>query len=442
SFDNWLCYSCGLKSLFEWTSKDEYYLQAHEGFDRAARLNDDSSELWWRWGELLGYVGWMREDVSLLKQAAEKLACADLCESDHPGVLCLWGTVLMHSGALTERLSLLKQAEEKILRSVELDPENADTWCAYGSCLCELACYFGDDEYYLQALSRYQYALTLDPENPRLWQGMGQAQFAAGELQMDAAIMQRSLEAYAKAAELDGGRSPELWADWGVALMKLGDLLQDKDLIEASVQRFEQAIQLHCDGDHREVHWLYHYGCALDILGDFQEGTNCYERAIQVLTHVLSLDPDHRAARHNLALAYFHLGEVVSDVACFQKALAELEQVVSLDEEDEVAWNDWGLTLLSLAQLVDDPPQEELSQQLREQAESKLTQACALGSIQAYYNLACLYSLTGRGEEAIDRLRRAKAHQALPPTEELLHDDWLETAREHPGFQEFLQELN
>jgi tetratricopeptide (TPR) repeat protein len=438
SYGAWLCYAHGLKVLYEWTYREAYLMEALEAYEQASHLNEESEELWLQWGELLGQVGWAREDLGLLQQSAEKLGNADLCQPDEPEILCLWGTVLMHTGSLTERLELLKEAEEKILKAVELDPDSVEAWCAYGSCLCELGAYFSDEEYYLQAIARYQYALTLDPENALLWQGLGQAQFSVGELQIDIGIMERALEAYGKATELDQSRGPSVWADWAVALMKMGDLLQDKDFIQAAVLRFEAAIQLHREGDHRELHWLYHYGCALDILGDFEEGTSYYERAIQVFMHILEVDPEHRHARHQLALSHFHLGEALSDVDCFTRSLEQFEFVVEEDEEDEVVWNDWGLALLTLSQLVEDPSQPDASRHLRQEAEIRLNRAASLGSVQAFYNLACLYSLSGRLSESLEQLVRARHHQSLPGVEDLSSDEWLEAVRELDEFQQLI----
>jgi hypothetical protein len=59
----------------------------------------------------------------------------------------------------------------------------------------------------------------------------------------------------------------------------------------------------------------------------------------------------------------------------------------------------------------------------------------------AYYQLACLCSLTGRHEEGIYFLTKADDFDALPSLEEIVEDEWLDPLRETLACQEFLREI-
>ena len=60
------------------------------------------------------------------------------------------------------------------------------------------------------------------------------------------------------------------------------------------------------------------------------------------------------------------------------------------------------------------------------------------GNLTAYYQLACLYCLTGRYEEGLRFLKKADSFDALPYLEEILEDDWLEALGNTPEGREFL----
>ena len=65
--------------------------------------------------------------------------------------------------------------------------------------------------------------------------------------------------------------------------------------------------------------------------------------------------------------------------------------------------------------------------------------ALKLGSCEANYHLACLYSLSNLCDAALHYLKRAKTAEALPPSEDLQHYHWLENVREEAAFAEFME---
>jgi tetratricopeptide (TPR) repeat protein len=156
------------------------------------------------------------------------------------------------------------------------------------------------------------------------------------------------------------------------------------------------------------------------------------------LTKALEIEPNYLHARYNLALSYAHLGEIALDMDSFHKSIENFQILLTQDVEDEMGWNDYGLTLIHLAEFIFDPTRPEQTLKLYEVAEAKLMQAVALGCVQSYYNLACLYSLMSNYPLAMHFLEKAETAKALPLREEMLQDEWLENLRGTVSFRNFI----
>ena len=336
---------------------------------------------------------------------------------------------------------MLRDAESKIGLVLKAIPQQPEAWYIYGLCLSEFGRYFSADEYYFQAIDKFQRGLELKSSHPLLMHGMALAYYAIGELKGERQAIEASIRFFGQAAEQGGRLCSQFLSDWGVALMKLGEITSERSFIEEAAAKFEEAISSRLDaldGEEIELEWLYNYGCAMDFLGDFYDESIYYEKAVQVLTHVLKLDPDYIHARYNLALALSHIGELNADVDSFHCAIEQFEAVVLHDPEDEVAWNDYGISLLNLATLTADPVHSEKAQDFFDEAEVKLQHAAALGNLYAYYSLACLYALTNNAAAAIHYLEKAEQCDALPFFDDVIHDEWLDGLRDQPAYRRFI----
>lgn len=444
-FEGWFNLACAYHIIYEITEEIDYFHLARGCFENAVQLNPNSSLLWMKWGNLLANGGKFQRNVDLLEESMEKLEKADCLQSHEPETLSKWAEVIISVGVHKERLDYFKLAEQKIVRALQIHPENSHYWYIYGQCLNEVGRYFNDEKYYLLAIEKLQHGLSLNHSDPLIWYALALSHFALGDLKQDPELLHKTIKYCAKVIQLGGDLFPQFWNDWGVALMKMGELCSDKKYIQEAIEKFEEAIRRHNrDGDLSNIDpdWLYNCGCAYDFMGDFEDDERYYERAIHLLSQALSVKPDFTFARYNLALALTHLGEITSEVDFFYQALHLFEQVVTEDCEDEMAWNDWGLTLMQLSQLMQDPAKPDISDKLQQEAEQKFVQAISFGSIYAYYNLACLYSINGNYTDALHYLERAEAVGALPPIEDIMHDEWLEGLRSTHHFRSFVKQLS
>lgn len=443
-YRGWLNLACCCRHIYEHNNEEIYFDYAMESFTKSSELRTDDVNLWLNWGLLYFYSGKHKTDIEHVQTSLEKFCQAYVCDSDHPAVLCRWGEAQMLYAACKEDVDLLREAELKIVRSLEIAPDNIQAWCVYGNCLNELGRYFGDPSFYEQAIEKFEYALTLNPHHPLLWYGLSLAHFSMGEIKANVEMIEKAARCCSKVMECGGQSYPQFWNDWGVALMKLAELNHDQNYIEAAIEKFERAIgqPSEWDADECELEWLYNYACALDFLGEFTEDPKYHEKAILVLLQVLQHDPNYFHARYNLALAYFHHGDLSDNVESLQNASDYFQILLSEDNEDETAWCDWGMALMHLALLTQEAFDGERSQKLFLQSEEKLLNAVALGNTSALYNLACLYSLTGNFQAAMHFVERAELVGALPSIDDLLHDDWLEDLRDTSDFRHFITLLS
>lgn len=443
-FEGWLNLATCNHKLYDYSNETKYFHEADECYEKAIALSPNEANIWFGWAELYINSGKNTRDLERISASFEKLERAYTLEPHSPHVLLSWGEAQLFLSINTENLDLLREAERKIQMATEANRDNPEAWYIYGACLSEYGRYFSEEKYYYQAIEKFQIGLGLDPTNPLLLHGLGLAHFSIGEMNEDILMIEKSLEFCSSIAETQIEQIPHFLCDWGIALMKLGQLSNDKTHIEAAAEKFEKAINQHFEssnGEPIELEWLYNYGCAMDYLGDFHEESIYYDKAIQVFSHILSVDQQNQQARYHLALAHFHLGELNGDVFSFNNAIDLFHEVVQNDSEDEVAWNDYGMALLNLAVLTKDPGLEDESHRFFEQAEVKFQQAAALGNLSAFYNLACLYALTNNVKAAVHFLDKAESCNVLPAIAEVLHDEWLESLQDEPAFKELISRL-
>lgn len=444
-FEGWYNQACCLQRILDYKYHDPIVELAERSFVRAVEIQLDHPGLWHKWGRLEATVGKAKRDHQKVAASLEKYARANELEANHPQILSSWAETELYLGAQNEQLELIHSAQSRIIRSLEVQPEDPDAWYIYGSCLNELGNYFLDEDYYFQAIEKFQYGLSLARRHPLLWYGLAISNFALGELLNEKDLFEKSVRSCARVIECGGGGFPQFWNDWGVALLKLADMTNEGSHAELAIEKFEKAIKLSENDiviENVDLEWVYNYGCAFDLLGDFTEDPQHFEKAVQILTQVLQLDPNYRQARYNLALALSHLGEAIYDVEPYHKAIEHFEYLLDADPEDEVIHLDFGMALTNLGLLVEDIHHPERSQTLFRQAENHLVQAAALGNMLSHYQLAGLYSLTENYEHAMHHLERARFIGVLPGIDDLLHDDWLEGLRRTPAFRQFINELS
>ena len=443
--NTWLNLGYIFHYIFDITLEGDHAECAREAYANASKLQQDNDQLWVKWGALLVSIGKINGNIATIQEGIDKFQTAQTINPKHPKLNSLWADALLILAGQEESLPKLREAEERIVAALKDNAEDARSWYIYGLCLNEFGRYFDEPAYFRKALDKLNRAVELDPKDASLWHGIAITHLDladSGDAHME---MNKSLRAFSRAIDLNHKGWPQLWNDWGVTLMKMGERSGDKHYIEAALVKFENVMKTsHLAGYEEQdlqPDWLYNYGCALDFLGDYYSDQDFYEKAIHMLTRALQLDPNYHHARYNLAITLTHLAESVGDLDLFMKAQEQFVNVLAENDEEEFSWNEWGVMCMHAAELVAEECLPEKSKEWLEQAEPKLLQAAFLGSTIAYYNLACLYAITNHIAQSFQYLHKAKHAGALPPTETLQEDLWLENIRHTEEFRDFIARL-
>ncbi|MGE5195741.1 MAG: hypothetical protein ACM3JI_00225, partial [Anaerolineae bacterium] len=208
--------------------------------------------------------------------------------------------------------------------------------------------------------------------------------------------------------------------------------------LEQALCEFERSLSIQKNATYVHPEWLFQYACALDMMGNFYDEDSYYLRAIEIFSHVLTVDPEFSEVHHRLALAFSHLGELQGEMENFYRSLHHYRLAAKHDDENDQLILDWALTLINAAQQAEEASEAD---QCYREAEAKLTQAALLGHPAAYYHLGCLYCLLKQQENALHFLEKAALFDCLPSIEEILEDEWLEDLKATADFNEFLARL-
>jgi tetratricopeptide (TPR) repeat protein len=436
-YEGWQNLSKALQHLYQYTHDEDHFSQANECFTACAQIQPFDANQWLDWAIFLCSIGKRSHDVKKLRSSIEKCHKAYTCDSSNPIVLSTWGEALAMIGELTERIDLIHEGQNKISQALELANDIPAVWNSYGHCLNSFGRYFSDFDYHYQAIEKFQQGLSIDRTCHHLWHSIAQTYSHIGHTESDIDALEKSIRFFTKAIDLQPHNSYYHF-EYAASLSKLGELSHDQKWLESSFPQFEKALHIQKNAVYLHPDWLFQYARTLDLYGDFHEEETYYNKAVEIFSHVLMIDPDFPQIHYHLALTFSHLGELHGEIDNFYRALHYFKLAFKHDEENDQIILDLGITLINVAQHTSDSTEAE---QCYRDAEMRLTAAAKAGNLQAYYHLACLYSLLAQIEKAVDFLKKAECYDALPPIEEVLQDEWLDLARCSDEFKEFLSQL-
>lgn len=424
------------KARYQLSHNPEHFEEADKLLREAILTSPKNGELWLDWGEHFLNAGWIQRDLKLVETGLEKLTAEKVKECDPVRVSYLLGMGLISFGLFLENLKLLKEGNERIAAALEVAPQYIPLQFAEGFAHLGLGLYFADAEALAKAAAVFENQIQEVAVAIESWYALFQTYMAWGLQEEDPLLVRKGLHAIKRVCELRPFSQVHL-NEWGVALLRMRQLEDEKESVQNCVEEaillFQKAWDLA-----EEEETLYNWGCAYDLLGDITGDEEHYGKAIDLLSKALDRKPSHLHVRYHLGLALSHLGELVVNADCLLQAIELLEAVAKIETDDENVLSDLGYALLNLAQAIDDPHLPQEGESRRREAEKALQRAAELGSGDACYHLACLYSLTNFYEASLQYLYKAAAADALPPLEDLEHDDWLDGVRTTPGFHDFL----
>lgn len=436
AFEGYRLLAQAMHKLYLYSHDEDHFKEACEYFSLASQIQPTSHVLFCEWAQFLLQKAEVTRDLKKLKACLEKCKEAFRLDPTYPQTLSTWATCLAYLGLFTERLDLIHEAQAKLCELPEEEQEKPHALYSEGICLRALARYFGDSDYDYQAIENFQAGLSIDRTEHVLWHALASSYAFLAQEEESEENFALALRFFQKALDLHF--CTHYLFDYADTLSHLGELSRQEHFLEESIKQFENLFIRQRNALYLHPQWLIRYGCTLDLLGDFHEDATFYNRAIEIFTHVLTLDPDSSLAHHSLALALSHLGELTSDRTQFERALHHYRLATKYHEEEETVLIDWAITLMNLATQCHSSSDSDL---LFRDAEQKIQNAIRLGNVDGYYTLACLYSMTRSLEQSLFYLEKAYLAKACPPVDEILDDEWLEELRSTSAFQAFLHHI-
>ncbi len=436
-FDGWSSLGEVYSQLYINTMDDRYIHKASQSYAQALKLSTQNGETWLSWAQTLGEAGRLNQDIRLLRQAIENCARAYVLDTKNPLIIAQWVESLSWLGAITCRLDLLTEAEQKIIKATDDYPDDPDLWHAYGVCLMCFGKYYDDADYFELAIEKLQYGLSIDRTSAEHWHTLALVHKYYADITDHEDLLERANRFFARAIDLKPS-CPAMIFDAACSLLHFSEVMRDLPSLEKALQHFEGLLQSHKDVVLHHPQWLVEYGKALEWLSEFSLEEGPLSRALEVFSHVLLIDPDLEGVHHRIASCNVALGHHTNEPEYYKRAISFFKLATRQDEENEHIWLDWGVCLIHLAHHILDT---DFMNQLYRDAEQKISKSGRLGHPAAYYHLACLYSILGKTEEAMDLIHKSLSLKALPPVEDMLEDEWLDNLRNTESFTQFINKL-
>jgi len=263
---------------------------------------------------------------------------------------------------------------------------------------------------YLQLARRmFCKAVELDPNYGRAYAGIADCDAAIRDWAPADVPLERILAMSAKALELDPDLA-EAHASRGLALHQNGE-------DEEATASFERALAL--DPNLYEAN--FHYARIFFMRGDFAEAVHYFTRAAEIR-------PDDYVSPIHLMSSYHSLGRTVDKESWARMGIARAERALNQNPENSGPAHRGALALAHLGEAA--------------RACDWAARAIAIDpdDIVAQYNLACVHSVLGDLEQAIDILDGLLPRSSVYHIKWFTHDSDLDNLRRHPRFKTLVTE--
>ena len=433
--NDWFQMAMSLSTLYN-TNRDADTLQkANDCFATATKLNPLDAAMWIKWAILLKEDAVYTKKEKKFHAALEKCRKARFISPNSKECTIVWAETLALMGEHTSDLSLLHEAKNKILAleaQSHIDPEVLYT---HGLCLTSYAHYYQDIDYYYQAAEKFQEALSKNSSSAKYWHAIGKVHAEAYAIDKDPITIERGIRFCEKALHLSC--QPEHYLSYAHLLSLKGEHDENESLLEQASHFFEQGFHFVSKKYFLESKWHLKYAQTLDLLGDIRNDDSYYFKALNVLIDAPVNNTDIWAWHYQVGITYAHIGEIEDSEKYLLIANDHFKLAYDHNEDADSILIDWGLNFINLSELTVLEENGQTNTYLK-QAEYKMQQALKLGNKQAFYYLSCISSLLKDEIASVAYLKKSHHFSALPATNVLLNDSWLDYVKHTDYFSQFM----
>ena len=335
------------------------------------------------------------------------------------------------------------EASEEYKVATILNPRNSEAFCNWGTALSDLAKTKSGNEaekLYHEAFEKYQWAIEYKPDFYDAYNNWGTALSGLAEIKTRSDAERLYNEAFKKYQKAIDYKS-----DYHQAYNNLGTALSDlaktksgseaEKLYEEAIEKYQKAIEYKLDNHEAYNNW----GNALMKLAETKSGIEAekvYKESFKKYQKAIEYKPDFYAAYNNWGTALSGLAEIKtrSDAErLYNEAFKKYQKAIDYKSDYYQAYNNWGTALSDLAKTKSGSEAEELY----DKAFEIFQQAIKYGG--GSYNLACLYALRNRKEEALKYLDHALSRGKVSVKLVEEDNDW-DAFREDPDFKPLLSQ--
>ena len=191
------------------------------------------------------------------------------------------------------------------------------------------------------------------------------------------------------------------------------------DYLDAS-KEYKDATELKLKFHKAYLNW----GVALSELAQTKSGIETeklYKEAFGKYHQATQIKPDNHETYYVWGLALVSLARTKSDIeaeALYNAAFEKYHQATQIEPDFHKAYNNWGVALTELAQIKSGSEAEKLYNEAFE----KFLEAVKNGG--SSYNLACLYAIRNKKEEALKYLERSLSRREASVEKVEKDKDW------------------
>ena len=376
--------------------------------------------------------------------ASEEYGVATILNPRNSEAFCNWGTVLMELAKTkfgSEAEALYKEAIDKYQEAIKNKPDDYETYNNWGTALSDLAktkSGIEAEKLYDEAIEKYQKAIEYKPDYYQAYYNWGTALMELARTKSGSEaekLYNEAFEKYQCATEY----KPDFYDaynNWGTALMELARTKSGSEaekLYNEAFEKYQCATEYKPDFYDAYNNW----GTALSGLAEIKtrsEAERLYNEAFKKYQNAIDYKSDYHEAYYNWGVALMELARTKSGSEAerlYNEAFKKHQKAIDYKSDYYQAYNNWGTALSDLAKTKSGSEAEELY----DKAFEKFQQAIKYGG--GSYNLACLYALRNRKEEALKYLDRTLSRGEV--SEKLVEEDndW-EALRDDPDFKHLL----
>ena len=417
------------------------------------RIKPDSCEAFNNWGNALSsqaQTKYGEEANRLFTESYDKYAEAVRLKPDYHLALNNWGNALSFQAKTKsgdEAGRLFSESCGKYAEAVLIKPDYYQALNNWGSTLLDHSnMKSGDDADHLffESCGRYAEAVHIKPDYHEAFNNWGialsaQAKTKSGE-EADR-LLSESCGKYAEAVRIKPDYHEAL-TNWGNALIAQAQLKSGGEadrLLSESSGRYAEAVRIKPDYHVAFNNWgIALFAQARTKSGD--EADRLFSESYSRYAEAVRIKPDYYEA-FNLwgntisAQAKTKSGEEADRL--FSESCGRYAEAVRIKPDFHEALNNWGSTLLFQAQKKTGSEKESILVA----AEEKLHETERLEPGVGSYNLACVYSLSGREKECLEHLERSFEMGKLPDLDHLQTDNDLDSVRDTQWYKEFVERV-